>query len=322
VAHRPHWARGALLGLAFAGSLGLPTTAGASTVPSTADLVQRYAILNGTPDTRHTFVVEIGQGNCSGTKIASHVIVTAAHCFLPPTAAPGASGAPPWSDAPVLQRAVSTSGVAAKIVQVIPHPDFRPDDWGTPDLALVVLDREPPAPSLPLNTRPFTPADAGRELTLIGYGYNVKTATGSSGNGVRREGTMNLSTVSKVNLTLQPDNVDSGATSCNGDSGGAWVVPFDGGVALGAVHRAGNCASLAVATRIDPYVSWIQGKLSELGQLGLASDEAAGAVEGAGANYGCSLASTPTSAPSAALLLLAALALCTLRRRGAPRRDG
>lgn len=234
---------------------------GTSAVEPTA--ASSEAIVGGTSDASDPAVVAInvestGFAVCTGTLIASGVVLTAGHC---PTA-------PIWVRQGADVRDVGWSSHAA-VDTVVKHPKYTGE--GKPyDLALLRLHGglAGVAP-IPLSDAPLGPGDVGATVRHVGFGttgddwsYVKEIGTG----GVRRQVTYPITKV-------DDDFLYSGAPgeqTCLFDSGGP-ALRVTGGVEklIGVVSDGKNCHSDGWDTRVDlPEVrAWIDQQLAAWGTM-------------------------------------------------------
>ena len=221
------------------------------------------AIVDGTLDTEHDYVVFVGQqiqtpdgvwrnaNACSGVLVAPTVVLTAAHCTLLP---------PPLSSFP--QRAVVLQGEnfmapeAAAIGTYVLHPGFcigcagAPEGFANNDLAVVVLSSPLSGPYANLPKLGFAGKhfdDKEKKLVAVGYGLSAP----GTGLGTRRSAQAGAIVAANAPnfLFLPVPSKKKYGTVCVGDSGGAALV----GNTLVAIHSIGDdaCGGPSYAYRLD-----------------------------------------------------------------------
>ena len=221
------------------------------------------AIVDGTLDVEHDYVVFVGQqfqspdgvwrnaNACSGVLVAPTVVLTAAHCTLLP---------PPLSSWP--QRAVVRQGEsifapeAAAIGTYVLHPGFcigcagAPEGFANNDLAVVVLDSPLSGPYAKLPKADFVGKHFSKEKQLVAVGFGI-TGPGLRDVGTRRSaqaGAVVAPNAPNFMLLPVPSKTKYG-TVCTGDSGGAALL----GTMVVAVHSIGDdqCGGRSYAYRLD-----------------------------------------------------------------------
>jgi secreted trypsin-like serine protease len=281
----------ALLGLMLAVSVA-PTSARASatrrhTTPKTVrrstdhhkpigSVLAHAAVIGGTPAENGSFPslalvrgVQEGKGiQCTGTVVASNLILTAAHCVENPETGVLdelaeymiVTGNVDWNAAPRQVSAVS---------KVIIYPGFVPSLLDR-DAALLVLTTPTTAPVIPLWTADNAGIlQAGRAAEIVGWGREypeqepppeyLKWADtviqspewcGQNAGDFYEQGEL---------CTIDPPSYSTGA--CFGDSGGPLLVSSaEGPVEVGVTsHIYGECSTTrpTVFTRTDILVSWV-----------------------------------------------------------------
>lgn len=222
-----------------------------------------YAILNGEPDgdahpyvglvTNQPFVAPGTAGLCTGTKISSHRILTAAHCFPPgapfgsPTVTifPGPLGTPPQV---VFGLFVPHDGWCAGCSGGLPGAD-------TNDVAIVVVPggMSPPYASLaPMGSVDRLPMR--QEVTSVGFGIRVRLKDFAGEVGLRYKATSEIvqapSRVSDEYVKLSANPGQGKGGTCFGDSGGPSLIG-DMIIGITAFGANSNCAGVTYAQRID-----------------------------------------------------------------------
>ena len=135
------------------------------------------AITNGLADTGDDAVVAIvsssGVPACTGTVVAPHIVLTAAHCLVPEVLQGGNV---------VVGTAATSPSASLPIARGIAHPQFDPTSLAN-DVAILVLAAAAPPPPIPFGTAP--PA-VGASVDLVGWG---ETAADAGDFGEKRQGT-------------------------------------------------------------------------------------------------------------------------------------
>jgi hypothetical protein len=232
----------------------------------------RAAITNGAADADDPAVVAIldatGTVECSGTVIAPHAVLTAAHCMV---------DASSFDRFTVSFGATATAAGAFVLTDAQPHPMFDRETLAN-DLALVTLLEAAPAAPLALDAQPVDATRVGQSFTAVGFG---ETGPSASDSGAKRSGTATVTAVDPLDFTSAP----SPSQPCGGDSGGPALFQ-DGGAAVltGVVsHGDTGCADHAVFARIDvaqanfiqPYLAAIAGAGAATGGRCYVDDECA-----------------------------------------------
>ena len=210
---------------------------------------EREAITSATPDSGDPGVVAIAERGstglrCTGTLIASSVVLTAGHCVDPAT----------FRDYDVVFGSSLASPLGRiDIAAVRVHPQFDPQTLAN-DLAVVYLAEPAMVPAWPLATQP---PDSGSVLRLVGFGV---TAAGAGDFGIKRQGSTGLVGYTASTLVLEPDP----SQPCAFDSGGPAFLMHDGVEVLAGITSSGdaNCALQAVDVRVDSYGSFLADALA------------------------------------------------------------
>jgi len=214
---------------------GAPTQPTASANPGASSEVDvdTVEIVHGVPDKgRDPAVVAIdigGIGLCSGTLIASNVVLTARHCVsetlehvqCPSNQAQVTSHRDPASLTIYSGDDVSTAHQVARGVEVfVPHSQVLCDN----DIAAIVLDQDVDIEPISVSKISVT---VGMPIRAIGYGKSGDN--GSAGIKLRRDHVKVLQT--------SPAEFLVGESTCQGDSGGPALD--ESGELVGVVSRGG-----------------------------------------------------------------------------------
>lgn len=223
--------------------------------------VDAQPIVGGTKDKTDRSVVAISVWNkqasrtCTGTIVAPHVVLTAAHCLAPGDVGSnnvvqvfmGDSLSSPW---PWLFKSVKEFHV---------HPAYKPGlhILGN-DLAVVITNGALGRPPLPMNRIALTSSDVGASLRFVGFGLTDPKDPASSG--TRFQTTLTLTSVTS-NLVGSSSKTSS---TCKGDSGGPGLLTRNGVEYVAGVNSYGSAScsgwnysgrvDLFAASFVDPYI--------------------------------------------------------------------
>lgn len=184
------------------------------------------------------------QPSCTATVISPLRALTAAHCVY-------------GVDKQNLTFIVGVNAVASNesygISDITIHAGYRPDDFNSPDLALVVLDRPFSGAPIAIAQHDMTNELRSSPIAMIGYGFAGRSAAGVwYGLGVKRRINVKVGAIRDATIRYNPFN---GKTACIGDSGGPalYVDPNSGDVTILGITSYGTsqCNSYVQDVRID-----------------------------------------------------------------------
>jgi secreted trypsin-like serine protease len=236
-----------------------------------ATVAPLYAVVGGAAEvpaaTTQPEVMLVGSGGnfCTGTLIASNIILSAAHCIAAAT------------DYKLVEMGSDRQPVFRNIVGIVRHPQFSLKTMlahrATADVALLKLETSlsrTPAVLLPPRSRVVP----GERFVLRGYGVSIRGEGNSAGR--LRTATL-VATGQPGNLQLRLfDPKSAGKTpgmgACTGDSGGPVYQETPSGLAiLGVVswstapNNEDGCGGLTGVTPLELYRTWITDQAARMG---------------------------------------------------------
>lgn len=205
-------------------------------------------------------VVALGRAgafDCTGVRVALHVVLTARHCL-------------PLREATISADA-RTPHTTWQVVRSVPHPHR------SVDLAVLLVAFDDPGPVASLRLDPEAPRPRG-DVHVVGYG--APDVRGRVRGGVRRtvalradswgcDGGRAASTGCRPHETVVPAR--GTLDSCRGDSGGPLFARDDTGrwTVAGIVSRSVNgasrtCGDGGIYTRLDAVGDWVRTTIDDL----------------------------------------------------------
>lgn len=244
------------------------------------------SIVGGQTDTRHAAVAFLqyelvgadgtnkGTFVCSATLVTPTVLLTAAHCVVPPGVASGdryRNHRAYFGTTP--ERAKKKELFRAK--KAVAHPSYDPKVLGAYDVATVVLERE--VPIRPVKVARSFGNLLGQSVTHVGWGASVSNGKDDKG-GIGTKRAVTLPVTEQQGALLRTGDGTRGI--CNGDSGGpALLATGDDDVVVGVhswVDDVDRCAKNGFSARVDRYVDFLADTIaSAFVDVRAAGDEAA-----------------------------------------------
>jgi MYXO-CTERM domain-containing protein len=221
--------------------------------------MEGHSITGGSAELGYSSVFALaynGEGGCSGTCIAPHVGLTAAHCVQGDEASTLTAlfGDTEWEPEQVLQ-----------VTEVAIEPGFA-SGTREADIALLRFAEACPA-TTPYNPYPLE-AHVGEQVVMVGFGVTVESASDA---GIKRSGVASLFSVAPSEVSGMSDGELATSNdphgTCDGDSGGPTFMTFDGvEYVVGVTSRGSTGANgvdepcgqgRSIATRADSYADFI-----------------------------------------------------------------
>jgi hypothetical protein len=173
---------------------------------------------------------------CTAVLVAPRVAVTAGHCI---------------DDLRSAQAAVffgadlAGTGTYVAVARAMAHPSFDPDTRNYDVGVLVLASAASPMP-IAIDGPPISDAAIGASLRAVGYGITSADDFDYATAGVRREGTMSLTSIAATDFASGP----APAMTCRIDSGGPVLATIAGSETLVGITAGGDAACVASARNV------------------------------------------------------------------------
>ena len=210
-------------------------------------------------------VMIVGSGGtfCTGSAIATDLVLTAAHCV------------PPGSDYKLVEFDAAHQPKLLDVKSVSRHPNFNIQTLlahrATADVALIKLVSPLPAGIVPAQLSASDRApQVGDRYTVTGYGVAVRH-DGKTGGTLRSAQLVATGKPGNLQIRLvdpETDGKTSGLGACTGDSG---APVYEGTALIGVVSWStgpkleGGCGGMTGVTPIVLYRAWIADEARRLG---------------------------------------------------------
>ncbi|HEY3359585.1 MAG TPA: trypsin-like serine protease [Polyangia bacterium] len=285
---------------------------------------------------------------CTGTVVAPHVVLTAAHCLDPDVIGPGPSGNA-WSFLVFIGTDMHSSQGASRanfldVTAAHRHPEYTATPTaGAParDIGVLVTKQPLPGAPLPMSRRALDASAVGLAIRVVGDGVTSEGPAALAGKTTEYSGA--IQGLARDLFSFQ----SATQSTCEGDSGGPSLAVLDGREVIVGVHKGGDTTGtggaclgavdwdvrvdLYAASFVDPIIAAAdpgftpEGTQTDAGVPEDASGDDAG-VPAADAGQppadGSGCAAAPRRAASdgatALLALLAVLAVLAVRGRRTP----
>lgn len=187
---------------------------------------------------------------CSGTIVAPHVVLTAAHCVDERVTGEGFTHYIFTGDD--INDAAQADDRKRWVMVKATHfdPSYDPGVLsGDHDIGVIVTKTKLTPTPLPMLRRPLADADRGKVVRVLGYGRTDAADTVSSGTRYQLD-----STITDVTTGELVRNVEGRAETCVGDSGGPTLLDDGDGEVVAGVHSWGEHASTCTGANHDARV--------------------------------------------------------------------
>jgi secreted trypsin-like serine protease len=229
------------------------------------EIVGGTNIGNTNPDGASTvaIVIDLGKGQaiCTGSILATDIIVTAAHCVK---GLDGKTVAPQQLTLVFGLDIRASNRLLVRATGVVANPQYNPSaSKDANDIAIIRFITGLPPGYIKATLLPSaTKIPNGAPAVLIGYGVNTM-ANGGSGEGILREANVTIANGAFAKTEVLVDQ-RNGKGACHGDSGGPAFARSGTQLLLWGVTNRGNpdnapddCTHYSVYTRITAQSAFI-----------------------------------------------------------------
>lgn len=232
----------------------------------------QQAVIGGKPDTRYPSIGSLQaqrRSFCTGTLIASRLVITAAHCIDSAVDSQNRGIKIEFRiDTPTTNSFQSTY---YEVDSMINHPQYgRSSGRIVNDIGVVILKKDVTGVTpMPVNTTALSNTLVGKKVLFLGYGL-IQTRPQRTAPGRKYGAEITCRRVENDRIQTQ----DNGTSICSGDSGGPALYTVNGTLSLIGVNSyvtgstsggQPNCDGDGWSFRTDFFTSWIQPLINKHG---------------------------------------------------------